>query len=251
MGMLKRTIDRLARRAGYEIIPDWRMPRLAHARKLQRLVRELEIGTVLDVGANTGQFRDFLRLEVGFAGTIHSFEPISALCEAMERRRSADPAWTIHRFALGAEDQERDINVMGSTVFSSFLEPDRETVPEFVDLNTVARTERVKVRTLDEVARSALGGVDLRRAFLKLDTQGFDLEVLKGGAVSIAVIPLLQMEISIVPIYAGMPDFSAALAAFTARGFSIADFFLVTEDKRLRAVEFDCLMVRADRGDRS
>jgi len=241
---MKRLMTGLARRAGYEVQPHWRMPRLAAARKLRRLFDLLEIRYVLDVGANTGQFRDFLRLEVGFSGVIHSFEPIAALVSTLRQRKSDDDSWFIHPYALGARSDEREINVMSSTVFSSFLEPNNALVPQFQSLNSVASKERVTIRRLDELLDTELHAADLGRTYLKLDTQGFDLEVLEGGRMAIAGIPALQTEISMQPIYERMPAFTDSLAAFADAGFAVSDFFLVSEDKYLRANEFDCLMVR-------
>jgi FkbM family methyltransferase len=96
----------------------------------------------LDVGANVGQFRDMLRLQIGFAGHIHSFEPIAALVEKLNERAHMDPPWSIHPFALGAERGKRAINVMASTGFSSFLKPVHRAVPELEELNTLREGRR-------------------------------------------------------------------------------------------------------------
>ena len=106
----------------------------------------------------------------------------------------------------------------------------------------MVNTTIVPVSTLD--AEFAATGVDLSRAFLKLDTQGFDLEVLRGGAGVVASVRALQAEVSFKPIYEGIPDYKEAIAAFEKKGFEVADFFLVSTDGRNGAVEFDCLMVR-------
>ena len=92
---------------------------------------------------------------------------------------------------------------------------------------------------------STLRGIDLRYTFLKLDTQGFDSEVLKGGPESASKIPALQTEVSVLPVYPGMPNFSESLAVLTGMGVAISDLFIISADTHLRAVEFDCLMVRA------
>jgi len=237
-------VHSLRLRAGSRIFPDARVRRLAHARKLKLVFRQFDIGFVLDVGANIGQFHDFLRADVGFAGPIHSFEPLPDLVAKMRARRAADPLWTVHDFALGAEAALRVINVAEWDVFSSFLEPAPESVPEFERFSAAARQERVRIETLDGIAATTLASVDLDRAFLKLDTQGFDLEVLRGGRAAISRIPALQTEVSVRPVYQGMPGMAQSIAAFGELGFAPSDLFVVSEDKGLRAVEFDCLMVR-------
>ena len=240
-------VQSLALRAGSRIFPDARLRRLAQARKLKLVFRQFDIGFVLDVGANIGQFHDFLRADVGFAGPIHSFEPLAGLVAKMTARQAADPLWTIHAFALGAEEALRVINVAAWDVFSSFLEPAPGSVPEFEQFSTAARKEQVRIESLDGIAASALASVDLGRTFLKLDTQGFDLQVLRGGRATISRIPALQTEVSVRPVYRGMPGMAQSIAAFGELGFAPSDLFVVSEDKGLRAVEFDCLMVRDDR----
>jgi FkbM family methyltransferase len=227
-----------------EIIPRWRLRRLWIAKKTRRIFDLLNIECVIDVGANLGQYRDFIRLEVGFEGPIHSFEPVASLVGQLKQRQASDPSWFVHPFALGAQNVKKEINVMAATVFSSFLRPNNESVPEYTALNTVKSTERVTIRRLDDVLTQELSGVDLGRTYLKLDTQGFDLEVLKGGAFAVSKIPALQTELSFQPFYAGMPNFRDALDAFGCAGFVVSDLFLVAEDKQLMAAEFDCLMIR-------
>lgn len=242
--MIAGIIKSIVLRAGYEVYGLWRLPRLCEARKLQKIFRQFDIQFVLDVGANIGQFHDFLRKEVGFTGPIHSFEPIASLVDKMKQRQVEDPLWSIHQCALGSERGESEINIMNSTVFSSFLKPAYAAVPELAAMNKTARTERVKVDTLDAVVGSTLRTVDLTKTFLKLDTQGFDLQVMEGGRSALAKIPALQTEVSLRPIYDGMPNMWQSIAAFGELGFFISDFFVVTEDKHLRAIEFDCVMVR-------
>lgn len=69
------------RQFGYELIPSWRLDSLELANHLRELFNFLDIKCVLDVGANKGQYRDFLRQHVGYKGLILSFEPISALAK--------------------------------------------------------------------------------------------------------------------------------------------------------------------------
>ena len=89
MKVLKQIVEGIAHSLGYEVTPQWRMSQLSHARQLGSVFRQLRIDTVLDVGANTGQFHDFLRQQAGFAGAIHSFGPISEPAAAC---KDADPA---------------------------------------------------------------------------------------------------------------------------------------------------------------
>ena len=230
----------LAYQLGYRIVPRWRIPRLPAAERLQAIFSKLQIDKVIDVGANEGQFYEFLRLEVGFTGQIVSFEPIPELAAQLRERSANDPSWTVHACALGAAAGERMLNVTQKTGFSSFYQP-LARGPRFCG-NVVDRTIRVPVSTLDELFSDP---TSLRHTYLKLDTQGFDLEVAKGGSVTLATIPALQTEVSFVALYDGMPDFQKSLSTFGQYGFHVSDFFVVAARPDGIACEFDCIMLRA------
>jgi len=226
---------------GIEIIPSWRLGRLPFATHLQRLFSKYEIGSVLDVGANRGQFRDFLRYEVGFTGTIISFEPVREVFSELETRTRHDPLWKAINLALGSIDGQMPINVMAATEFASFLEPNLDG-PKYKD-NHIVATESVAVRRLDSIVEELRDQIALDKPYLKLDTQGYDLSVIKGAESFLASVRGLQTEMSVLPIYQGMPTFEEAVSLLRKKGFDISAMFPVCEDSRMRLVEFDCVML--------
>ena len=244
--MLKRVIQKTAELAGIEAIPSWRLESLPLATKLERVFAHYNIETVLDIGANTGQYHDFLRAHVGFQGLVHSFEPDPDLAgPLMQRARGEGDRWEVHQLALGASPSHATFNRMSNSQFNSFHTPAAGQPGQFSEFNKVVAAFPVEVTTLDSLL--GLFG-DLSRVYVKIDTQGFDLEVLAGGRQVMAAVPGLQTEVSCRPIYDGSPDFAASLAAFQQAGFEVCDLFLISSDEHLRAVEFDCLMVRAQPG---
>jgi FkbM family methyltransferase len=206
------------------------------AERLRSIFADYDINTVIDVGANEGQFAEFLRHNVGFKGKIESFEPIPSLAQNLMAKATADGNWMVHQIALGARPGSLPFNVTKNPVMSSF----RRVADNFKKEIIVEDIISVTVSTLDE---KFFDKIDLRHTYLKLDTQGFDLEVLKGGTKSITDIPALQTEVSVQPYYKDMPGYKESIAAFERYGFVIADFFLVAVDKHA-AMEFDCLMIR-------
>lgn len=239
--MLKNVVGQIAASAGFKVIAGWRMPNLSYTHRLQALFKFFAITSVIDVGANAGQFRDQLRSEIGFAGPIYSFEPDPALAAGLRQRAAADPGWTIFPVALGAAAGTMAFNIMQSSVYNSFNLPDAEQSAHRCNGNAVAHTIDVEVRTLDSMAGAF---PDLAHSYFKVDTQGFDLEVLKGGREIIRQVPALQTEVSMKRLYLEAPTMEESIAAFARLGFSVADFFLVSTDGQHRAVEFDCIMVK-------
>jgi len=107
--------------------------------------------------------------------------------------------------------------------------------------NCPAETIDVPVKRLDE----ALDRKE-NRIFLKMDTQGYDLNVIEGAAGIVRRIVGLQSEISVTPLYDGMPHFTESLVAYERLGFRIVDLFVVNRLDDGSVLEYDCLMIRSD-----
>lgn len=240
---IRRFVESAASRLGYAVIPEWALPHHEAAQFLRKTFALLETDCVLDVGANAGQYRDFLRTEVGFVGTIVSFEPIHAHAERLtSRARATDPAWQVKPFALGRTAGTARFNVMADTQFSSFLTP-RHSQGNTFQQNRVTDSVEVEVRTLDDLLPGIEAEFSPRGIYLKLDTQGFDLEVLGGATRSLDRISGLQTEASVTPLYDGMPDFMETISAIRSMGFAISGMFPNNPQHFPRLVEFDCHFV--------
>lgn len=223
----------------------WRKSQRELREHLRRLFQALRVDGVIDVGAHRGKFYRLLREDVGFSGPVVSVEPIAELASALEKRAQRERGWRVSRCALGAASGSARLNVMVRSDFSSLLQPSEAETGQFSGLNAVARTEEVPVRTLDELASG--GGFGAQRLYVKLDTQGYDLEVLRGAARTLPQVVALQSEISFVPIYAGMPAWRESIERICALGFAVSGIFAVSRDASLRLVEADCVFVRAPR----
>ena len=161
---------------------------------LWMLFKELDIDIVIDVGARHGEYGLWLRRN-GYDGWIHSFEPVAESFRALTVRSATDDRWIVHPMALGSQGGQSDINVAEGSVFSSFLEPNAYASETFGSSPEVVATETVQVGTLDEVFEGLVGRVGDPQVYLKLDTQGWDLEVLRGGSQSLPQVLALQTEI--------------------------------------------------------
>jgi FkbM family methyltransferase len=239
----------LRRRLGIEVVrvaSDARDAETLLGLRLDQLFSTYGVELVLDVGAQVGNYAAFLR-ENGYAGRIISFEPVAPTYEILAQRAASDPHWQAVNLALGSQDGEAELNVTKSTVFSSFLTPNAYALEEWAGGAVIDHVERVTVRRLDRVLPELIGSEAVPPTFLKMDTQGWDLEVLRGASGVIGDIIAIQSEVSVLPIYGRMPNLQESLDAFRALGFAIAGLFPVGYDSNNRVVEFDCVCI-ADPG---
>ena len=186
-------IHRLARRYGVDLT-QLRFEDSAWAAYM-KLLRSLEPDLVVDVGANTGQFASELRL-AGYAGPIISFEPVSDAFRQLASRADLDPAWTAMNCALGATSGEFTINVSANSMSSSLLGMSEMHTAAAPGSNYV-RQEKIKVRRLDEVE----GLESFHRIFCKIDTQGYERQVLEGVSALWSRLIAVQLETSHVGLY--------------------------------------------------
>ena len=208
------------------------------------ILKLYRIDCVIDVGANHGQYARRLR-GAGYRGHIVSFEPVAETFARLSASAAGDPKWSVHRCALGREEAVATMHVVPGTL-SSVLEPTAFGYDRYRQFHD-ATTEDVPVRRLDAMLDEVTAGLRAPRLYLKLDTQGYDLEVFAGLGERAREFAGLQSEVAVMQIYEGMPMMPEAIATYTAAGFEISALYPVSRQSRTgRVVEFDCVMVRAD-----
>ncbi|MFE9684625.1 FkbM family methyltransferase [Streptomyces sp. NPDC002701] len=214
------------------------------AQHVAALLELNRVNVVFDVGANTGQYGKGLR-RFGYTGRIVSFEPVAATFAKLRTSAESDPDWHVYNFALGREEAVRSIHVDWKSMNS--LLPPSEYGKERYRRFAKGRTEEIEIRRLDDVMQKALEGVEDPRPYLKMDTQGFDMEVFAGAGDRIAEFVGMQSEVAALQLYEGSPGMAEAVAAYEAAGFGVTGMYPVTREPATgRVVEFDCVMMRPE-----
>jgi len=209
--------------------------------KLARILADCRVDLVLDVGANIGQSHDELRA-AGYLGRMVSFEPVPSAHATLLGKAAHDSNWEIApRMAIGATPGEAVINVSQASDMSSL----REATPDLLRaLPKTAVTERLatQVASLDAIWDQYCGDA---RVFLKIDTQGYERQVLDGVQDHLDQIVGMKLELSLFPQYAGEEDYLGFLNDLHAWGFEplmIWDKYFSTQLGR--QLQIDVVFVR-------
>lgn len=199
-------------------------------------IADRSIDTVLDVGANVGQFASSLRKK-GFSGRLESFEPVSSVFADLEDTARHDAKWHTHNYALGAATERTNIHVSDSSVFSLLLTA-TDAAHAYSEASASTHTEEIEVRTLDDVLPVVTGDV-----LLKIDTQGFEKRVLDGGRRALPHLKGVLMELPIIQLYECNWQFHEAIAYMAESGFVPAQVHPVNFHSvdKVSLVEVDCL----------
>jgi FkbM family methyltransferase len=268
---MKRLIRRLLRQAGWELLHRADDPVLAHLRTLHERLRlgarnrvawddllpqpamhahlrhllELHrIELLLDVGANRGQFASLAR-SLGYVGKIVSFEPSMEAFAALQAAARNDPAWQVHRLALGDATAEMSLHVYRDDTFSSLHAANQAGESRFGDYLALNRVETVTVRLLDSLAAEIPEINATHRIMLKTDTQGHDLAVLRGAKAILASTAAVVAEASFQPIYDDAPSLRDLSAQLEPLGFSLSGVYpLSHRETDLALIEADCFFTR-------
>ncbi len=209
---------------------------------LKSVFATLKINCVIDVGANVGEYGRMLR-RIGYRERIISFEPVRGVFEKLKQTAAGDNAWMTLNIACGSIEEERSINIFSLEVLNSLLPPSPQM--NSIDPAGVERTETVSVRRLDSLFEEAISGLRHPRVFLKTDTQGFDLEVIKGAGECLQQVLGLQSEIALQPLYMGVPDYLEFLEECRKLGFEPTGFFPIFHcPTSKQMVELDAVLTR-------
>ena len=189
-------VRNIAKLFGILIIRD--APANTPQKQLSTVLKLLKIDVVFDIGANEGQFAREIR-EHGYTGKIISFEPLTSARKNLLSFASPDPGWQVHeQSAIGDQDGEIELHISGNSVSSSLL-PMLESHSSAAVGSEYVGSERVPIFKLDSIANKYLD--KNYNLFIKIDTQGYEWQVLDGASETLKRVQGVLCELSLVPLY--------------------------------------------------
>lgn len=175
---------------------------------------------VFDIGAHIGDFAECV-LAYRPHARLFAFEPLPEAFARLQSRMQSYPNATVENVALGRESGRGDLLVRSFGEASSFL-PNGRVLRDGIyglDFSTTAAVP-VPVTTIDAYAREhGIGAIEL----LKLDVQGFELEVLAGADETLPRVRWIYTEAQFQELYAGAPLADDVVVWLTARGFELME----------------------------
>ena len=176
---------------------------------------------IFDVGANSGNSAiDFFGY--GYSNEIYSFEPVSHIFKQLSHHAANNENWKVFNVAVGDQNTQLTINVSGGHGgSSSMLEMTKELLNTAPDQKVIAN-ELVDVITLNDFYKDHQ--LKSERIFLKIDVQGFEMNVLKGCSEIFNQIVGIKIETSIIKQYKDESDIHEILPFLIAHGFAVYSF---------------------------
>jgi len=237
---------------GVDIVRRGRAAVTLEKQYLRRLLKELAIDCVFDVGANEGQYGEMLR-EIGYKGPIVSFEPGPVALDALRRRAGRDRNWFVEGVALDERERDAVFNLTAHSEFSSLKTPSTAETELFRSQNKTTEQLVLRTQTLTPFVRAYGSKLGFSRPLLKLDTQGNDMNVVRGALEVIKEFVALQSELSIKRLYEDQPNYIQSIELYTSLGFELGALTPNNAGQFPLLFELDCVMLNSaflDRGAR-
>ncbi len=210
-------------------------------RRRKKLLVHFGITKILDVGANTGQYAQELR-KIKFEGEIISFEPISSVFEVLKKNLKKDPKSSVKNFALGDKNETKTINIAKNFASSSFFTRTKY-FEEIATQTEYISEEKVEIKVLDTIFDSICKPEDV--VFLKLDTQGYEKNILNGATESLKKVKGIQIELALKPTYNEQPNFKEIFKIIEEAGFTLYSIEEGFEDENSgQLLEIDAVFFR-------
>jgi FkbM family methyltransferase len=160
------------------------------------------IRTILDIGANSGQFANWIHSLLPEA-RIYSFEPLADCCRALETSMRRVPQFTALNIALGDHHGSAEIHRHAFSPTSSLL-PSGTVLTKAFPHTAREEYEKVSLRRLDDVAQDLVMNDEI---LVKIDVQGYEDRVILGGKSVLSRAAIVIVETSFVELYEGQPLF--------------------------------------------
>ena len=218
-------------RAFYKLV----IPSFEH-REVLKLLQKRNLDLIIDVGSNKGQFTFVSKIYFPKV-TIYSFEALRSEFKKYKNLISSFKNIKAYNYALGNINKKTRMNIASSPDSSSLLEINDIQSQEFGTYETNL-FEEIEVRRLDE-------WLDQIKSFnsilLKIDVQGFELEVLKGSKQVLKHINYLYIEASSVELYKNQPLLENIKDFLFAEGFFLEGSFNQSYGKNNTLIQGDYL----------
>jgi FkbM family methyltransferase len=205
------------------------------------VLRRLRSNTVVDIGANRGQFALAVRRCLPQARII-SFEPLPGPAKTFRRVLAGQTRVDLHETAIGPSRGRCTMHVSGRDDSSSLL-PITDLQKTFYPGTHEIALQEITVETLDQTISEA----DLvTPALLKMDVQGYELHCLEGCSELLPYFQNLYLECAFQELYTGQALASQLIQWVYGQGFDLTGIYHLSHDRLGQPVDADLLFTRRD-----
>ena len=207
-------------------------------------LRALNIKTVIDVGANVGQFAR-IALRVFPKSKIYCFEPLGTPYNQLALwANKQNGRVRCFNIALGDRAGQMTMYEHQEHTPSSSLLQATDHCHDLYPQTSKERISTIEINTLDEIIVRETNNLE-KNILLKLDVQGFEDRVLRGAESTLNMCSACIIEINLDNLYKDQADFHDIFTMVHRAGYSYAGNLEQVYDKDGRVVYFDAVFIKS------
>ena len=166
-----------------------------HHKRIFMHLRNLNIDKIIDIGAHKGEFLEKM-LKIEKVNLFYAFEPQKDIFDFLNKKFSSNDKITLLNYALDKEIANKKLQINKFSMTSSLAEINEKSL--YLKLkNFLTRSKsnfvdeyEVQTNTVDNVFKD----VNLEKTLLKIDVEGFEMNVIKGSKIKLKEIPYILIE---------------------------------------------------------
>jgi FkbM family methyltransferase len=236
---VKKFIRRIINQLGFEIIRLSQNPR-------QTLLglRSLPFRTVIDVGANRGQFAQHI-LNIFPQATLFCFEPLQKPFQDLQSWVKSNPDKNIYAFNTAIGDYEGKANIFCHTDhdYSSSLLSATDKLTKLYPITDNKNQLEINIVTLDGVLKEYTD-IMFDNILIKLDVQGYENNVIRGGKDIFNKSKACIIEVNLEKLYQDQADFKEIYFLLADHGYEYSGNLDQTYDSNGQVIYFDAVFIR-------
>jgi len=182
-----------------------------------KTLKNFKIDLLIDVGSNEGQFAKKI-IEFGYTNQIISFEPIKSIHKKLYENSKKYKNWTSKRLGFGKINSLKSINISQNSVSSSILQI-KKIHTEIEPHSKFVGKEKIRIIKLDNFLNKKK--FSKKKIFLKIDTQGYEKNIILGSKKVLKQISCIMLELSLTPLYKNEASFFEMVNLLKKFGFKI------------------------------
>lgn len=166
-----------------------------HHRRILRYLCKLDIEKIIDIGAHKGEFLEKM-VKIEKVSSFYAFEPQKNIFEELNKKFSNNKKVTLFNYAMDQETTSKKLKINKLSMSSSLAEINEKSIylkfKNFL-LSTKSNFEdeyEIQTKTVDKIFKD----ISLQKALLKIDVEGFEINVIKGSKMKLKEITFILLE---------------------------------------------------------
>lgn len=166
-----------------------------HHERIFLYLRKLDIDKIIDIGAHKGEFLEKM-LKIEKINSFYAFEPQKNIFNNLSKKFSQNQKINLFNYAVDKEISKKKLKINKLSMTSSLAEINEKSLylklKNFMTFSKKNFEEEYEIQTntVDEIFRN----IDLQKTLLKIDVEGFELNVIKGSQMKLKEIPFILIE---------------------------------------------------------